>query len=70
MPAAVHAGSPVTRLVVSAAGAEVFAAEAARELAEAIRAAVGARERCSLALAGGETPRGAYERLAGMPDVP
>jgi 6-phosphogluconolactonase len=40
--------------------------EAAAYIAERIRQAVRKRGTCSLVLAGGDTPRGVYERLAGM----
>lgn len=50
--------------------AELVAEEAARQIARAARRAVGQRGRFSLALAGGTTPRRAYELLAETPDVP
>src|SRR5919108_5308282 len=54
---------PVTSLSV-AATAEEAATEAARRLAEAIREARVRREAAHVALAGGATPRRAYELLA------
>lgn len=55
----------VTPLVVADAAA--LAEVAAKWTAERISAAVQARGRCYLALAGGETPRGCYQRLAQPP---
>lgn len=55
----------VTPLVV--AGSAALAEAAAKWTAERISAAVQARGRCYLALAGGETPRGCYQRLAQPP---
>lgn len=52
--------------IVVATPAEL-AISAAAWTAERIRKAVGQRGRCYLALAGGETPRGCYERLAQPP---
>jgi len=48
-------------------GPAELAESAARWTAERITAAVVARRSCYLALAGGETPRGCYERLAQPP---
>jgi 6-phosphogluconolactonase len=45
-------------------------AEAAPFIAERLRLTAGERGECALALAGGRTPRGVYERLAGMQAVP
>lgn len=47
------------------ANADALADAAAREIAGALRAAVADRGRGTLVLAGGETPRRSYERLAG-----
>lgn len=60
----------VTPVVVADAAA--LAETAASWTAERITAAVEARGRCYLALAGGETPRGCYQRLAQSPyrDLP
>jgi 6-phosphogluconolactonase len=49
------------------AGAEDLAEAAAAWTAERIRGAVAERGACYLALAGGETPRGCYQRLAQPP---
>ena len=49
---------------VVVAGPAELADAAASWTADRIRAAVGERGACYLALAGGETPRGCYERLA------
>jgi 6-phosphogluconolactonase len=49
------------------AGAEELAEAAAAWTAERIQGAVEARGACYLALAGGETPRGCYRRLAQAP---
>jgi 6-phosphogluconolactonase len=56
----------VTRAVtpVVVPGPAELAEAAASWTADRIRAAVGERRACYLALAGGETPRGCYERLA------
>lgn len=48
--------------------AEAFAARAAREITDRLRAALAVRERVALALAGGETPRAAHLCLARLPD--
>ncbi len=48
-------------------GPAELADAAARWTAERITAAVAARHACYIALAGGETPRGCYERLAEPP---
>ncbi len=50
-----------------AADAQALSAAAAREVAELIGAAIGARRRCTIALAGGTTPRALYARLASPP---
>jgi 6-phosphogluconolactonase len=55
----------ITPIVVP--GAAELAEAAARWTAERITAAVAARRACYLALAGGETPRGCYQRLASPP---
>jgi 6-phosphogluconolactonase len=52
---------------VVVAGPAELAEAAARWTADHIRGAVGARGACYWALAGGETPRGCYERLAQPP---
>ena len=57
--------APVTPVVVP--GPAELAEAAASWTAQRITAAVGARGACYLALAGGETPRGCYERLARPP---
>jgi 6-phosphogluconolactonase len=54
--------APITPLVV--AGPAELAEAAASWTAERIMSAVSARWACYLALAGGETPRGCYQRLA------
>ena len=51
-------------LVVRAPTADALAELAAHRLADAAREAVGARGEFAVALAGGQTPRAAYERLA------
>jgi len=56
---------PVTPVVVP--GPAELAGAAAAWTAERIEAAVSERRACYLALAGGETPRGCYERLARPP---
>jgi 6-phosphogluconolactonase len=55
----------INRIVVS--DGRALAEAAAKWIAERISAAVQARGRCYLALAGGETPRGCYQRLAQPP---
>ncbi len=55
----------MTPIVVS--GPAELAEESARLIAEVIRSAVSDRGPCYLALAGGDTPRGAYERLSRPP---
>lgn len=56
-----------TELLVAERGA--FADSAARRLSVEIRRVLQSRERCSLALAGGSTPRPIYEHLAAeLPD--
>jgi len=57
--------APVISVVVP--GPAELAAAAAAWTAERITGAVAARRACYLALAGGETPRGCYARLAGPP---
>ena len=57
--------APVISVVV--AGPAELAEAAASWTAERITGAVSARRACYLALAGGETPRGCYERLARPP---
>ena len=57
--------APVTPVVVP--GPAELAEAAASWTAQRITSAVGARGACYLALAGGETPRGCYERLAEPP---
>ena len=56
--------APVISIVV---GPAELAEAAASWTAERITGAVAARRACYLALAGGETPRGCYQRLAGPP---
>jgi 6-phosphogluconolactonase len=56
---------PVTPVVVP--GPAELAEAAARWTADHLRAAVAERGACYWALAGGETPRGCYERLAQTP---
>ena len=53
--------------VVTVSGPAELAEAAASWTAERIAGAVAARRACYLALAGGETPRGCYERLARPP---
>jgi 6-phosphogluconolactonase len=55
----------ITPLVVS--DPTVLADAAAAWTAQRLSAAVAARGRCFLALSGGETPRGCYQRLAAAP---
>lgn len=50
--------------IITAVDAEGVAGEGARLVREAIDAALAARGRCAIALAGGRTPRGVYERVA------
>jgi len=57
--------APVISVVVP--GPSELAEAAASWTAERITGAVAARRACYLALAGGETPRGCYERLAQAP---
>ena len=57
--------APVISVVVP--GPAELAEAAASWTAERITAAVARRRACYLALAGGETPRGCYKRLAGPP---
>jgi len=57
--------APVTPVVVP--GPAELAEAAASWTAQRVTAAVGARGACYLALAGGETPRGCYERLGRPP---
>jgi len=57
--------APVISVVVP--GPAELAEAAASWTAERITAAVAGRRACYLALAGGETPRGCYKRLAGPP---
>jgi len=52
---------------IAIAGAEEYAARAARAVAEAIEAAYAERGGCSIALAGGSTPKPVYDRLAADP---
>ena len=54
--------APVTPVVVP--GPAELAEAAASWTAQRITSAVGERGACYMALAGGETPRGCYERLA------
>jgi len=59
---------PTVRLV---AGPEALAGEAARLVREHVQAAVRARGRCLISLAGGQTPQGLYAELAKpAPDEP
>jgi len=57
--------APVSPIIVP--GPAELAEAAAAWTAERITAAVGERGACYVALAGGETPRGCYERLAAPP---
>jgi 6-phosphogluconolactonase len=57
----------VSAAVRVAPDAEALAGMAAREIAARVVAAVAARGRCDLALAGGRTPRRAYGLLAALP---
>jgi len=57
--------APVSPVIVP--GPAELAEAAAAWTAERITAAVGERGACYVALAGGETPRGCYERLAAPP---
>jgi len=50
--------------------AEAVARRAAGWIADAIRKSVDERNRCALALVGGNSPRGCYERLPAQPRVP
>jgi 6-phosphogluconolactonase len=50
--------------LIVVADAEAIAREGAGLVREAIAEAIAARGRCAIALAGGRTPRGVYERLA------
>jgi 6-phosphogluconolactonase len=50
--------------LVAAASPTQAALEASSRIAVELRSAIGARGRASIALSGGNTPRGAYERLA------
>ncbi|MBI4507628.1 MAG: 6-phosphogluconolactonase [Chloroflexi bacterium] len=59
-----HGGAPAIHVARDAAE---LAERAAALLAEEITAAVAARGRCALALAGGGTPRPVYQRLAQSP---
>lgn len=61
--------APTPRVVVQNDAGEV-ADETARRIAEAARARVRASGRFTIALAGGTTPKRAYELLAERPDVP
>lgn len=54
--------------VIVVPGPEALADTAARWVADTIKASVAARTRCSLALAGGETPRACYQALS-RPDL-
>ena len=56
-----------TRTVVVAGDPEALSQQAASQMARTIGEAVAARGRCALALAGGNTPRRAYELLAAPP---
>jgi 6-phosphogluconolactonase len=49
---------------------EALAGRAAGWIADAIRKTVREQGSCSLALAGGSTPRAAYQRLPALPEVP
>lgn len=60
----------VPGLLIATPGAEEVAREAAARIAKALREAVRARGRATIALSGGETPRATYARLAAEPDVP
>lgn len=55
-----------TPTIVRVADAEAVAVEGARLVRETIREAVAARGRCAVALAGGRTPRGVYQRLTDL----
>ncbi|HZU07172.1 MAG TPA: 6-phosphogluconolactonase [Chloroflexota bacterium] len=56
-----------TRAIHVAEDLEALSQQAARFVAETVAAAVAARGRCTLALAGGTTPRRTYELLAAPP---
>jgi 6-phosphogluconolactonase len=56
--------------IVVAGDAAALAVQAAARIAEVLRAAVAARGRSSVALAGGRTPRQTYRSLAAMPGLP
>lgn len=51
--------------VIVVPGPEALAETAARWIADTIKASVAARQRCYLALAGGDTPRACYQALTG-----
>jgi 6-phosphogluconolactonase len=61
----IRAGGAITPQIVPDPAA--LAEAAARWTADRVSAAVAARGNCFLALAGGETPRGCYQRLAQPP---
>jgi 6-phosphogluconolactonase len=61
--------SPLPGEVLTPGGAAEVAAVAAEKIADALRLAIGARHRASIALSGGNTPRGAYEQLARQPGI-
>jgi 6-phosphogluconolactonase len=58
------AGEPFERRVVVAADAAALTAAAAGHLRRGIAEAIAARGACWIALAGGRTPKGVYQRLA------
>jgi 6-phosphogluconolactonase len=60
----------VPGLLIATPSADEVAREAASRIAKALREAVRARGRATLALSGGETPRATYTRLAAEADVP
>jgi 6-phosphogluconolactonase len=56
--------SPLPGEVLTQGGAAEVAVAAAERIGEALQRAIGSGRRASLALSGGNTPRGAYEHLA------
>lgn len=61
---------PLTPLLHIAASKEALVQGAADFVAERLVACIGARGCCRLALAGGQTPRSLYQRLAAGTDLP
>src|SRR5947199_10644071 len=56
-----------SRTVIVAGNLEALSQQAASQIARSVAAAVAAHGRCALALAGGNTPRRAYELLTEAP---